>query len=376
MGAQVDYVLLRRNALLKSAKTHDVDAYLISSPTNITYLTGFQHPTGCLIVSAAGTTLVADRETVARAGADCPGLGVLSHDGVAPIETTVADVLKKAGLRAAAVEARSLSVESLSLLRDAAGKITITPKSGLVEAQRAVKDASEIEEIRATTKIAERAFRMFAPQLRETDTERDMRDALDACIRRSGGWENALPTVVAVGDRGAAIDLTPGDTQLAEGSKLLLDFGVTLRYRSRLTRTCKAPFMVTPSRKTKRERLEYDIDTVFAAVLGARDAAIDVLCEGTPIKDADAAVRSALNDAGLGEFALDVTGHGIGLETIEGPIIRAGAEGDFQSGMVICLGPGVVIPGWGALRVADPVLVTRDRAVLLSSRPVTLNELL
>ena len=372
----MDHIQLRRNSLLKSAHSREIDGYLVTSPTNITYLTGFARPGGNLLIVADSTTLIADPQTIARAEKECPGLTFLVHEGTTPIERTAAEVIRKVGIRSLGVEARSLTIESLKILQDALGKTRVVPESGVIENHREIKDASEVEEIRNSTKIAERAFRMFAPQLRETDTEVAMRDALELFLRRAGCPDVAFPTVIAVGDHGAAVDLTPNDTQLVEGSKLLVDFGARLRYRTRLTRTCKTPFMVTPSRKTKRERLEYDIDTVFAAVMSARENALDVLVEGTPLSEVHGAAMSILKEAGLGEFALDMIGHGIGLETVEAPWIRAGVPGECQSGMVICLGVGVSIPGWGAVRLADPVLVTRDRALPLISRPISLNDLL
>ncbi|MDB5313628.1 MAG: aminopeptidase family protein [Gemmataceae bacterium] len=350
------------------------DAILVSNPANITYLTGLARPAGYLFITQGRVVLVTDPVTVERAEATCPGLATHPCAEGTALEAA-AELIRKAGPKAAVVEARHLTLDAFERLREAAPKVSFKPLPDRIEALRALKDPSEVEEIRAAVRIAERAFRMFAATLREADTERDMRDALDAYVRRSGGWDVAFPTLVAVGDRGAAPDPIPGDVRLAEGSKLLVDFGVTVLYRCRLTRTVRTPFGVTPTRRTKRERLEYDLDDVFAAVVGARDAAVGIIRDGVPIRDADTAAREVLRKAGLIDFAPAAFGHGIGLEAVEGPVIRAGAEGTFQSGMVICLGAGVRIPGWGSVKWADPTLVTRDRAVPLTTTPPTLSGL-
>ena len=44
---------------------------------------------------------------------------------------------------------------------------------------RAVKDASEIEAVRGAVRVAERAFSMFKSMLRESDTEKDLVNALE-----------------------------------------------------------------------------------------------------------------------------------------------------------------------------------------------------
>jgi Xaa-Pro dipeptidase len=119
--------------------------------------------------------------------------------------------------------------------------------------------------------------------------------------------------------------------------------------------------------------LEHDLDEVFAAVLAARDAAAGVIKDGAPIGDADAAARESLKQAGLADYAPPTFGHGTGLEAVEGPVIRPGVEETFQSGMVINLGVGVRIPGWGAVQVSDPTLVRRDGAVALTTTPPSLS---
>ena len=83
----------------------------------------------------------------------------------------------------------------------------------------------------------------------------------------------------------------------------------------------------------------------------------------------DAAARGVLAAAGLAEFFVHRTGHGIGLSVHEEPYIVAGNDLPLTAGMAFSIEPGIYFPGrWGA-RVEDIVVVTEDGALAVNNRP-------
>ena len=54
-------------------------------------------------------------------------------------------------------------------------------------------------------------------------------------------------------------------------------------------------------------------------------------------------------------------GHGIGLETVEEPLLTAGDETELEAGMVLCVEPGLFVPNWGGALIEQEVIV-RDAA--------------
>jgi Xaa-Pro aminopeptidase len=83
----------------------------------------------------------------------------------------------------------------------------------------------------------------------------------------------------------------------------------------------------------------------------------------------DAAARDVLADAGLAEFFVHRTGHGIGLSVHEEPYIVAGNDLPLAEGMAFSVEPGIYFPGaWGA-RIEDIVIVTADGALAVNARP-------
>jgi Xaa-Pro aminopeptidase len=218
---------------------------------------------------------------------------------------------------------------------------------------------------------------MFAPMLRETDTEKDMADALDGFLRRAGARGASFPPICAVGDRGALPHAPPTARPLGDGSKLLVDWGADCGYKSDLTRTLRSPFGTAPSRRNKAERVGVNFDEVYDAVCQAQDAAAAAVRHGAAAKDVDAAARKALAKVKLkGSPTLNLAdhfthglGHGIGRELHEAPRVRANSDDILESGMVITIEPGVYIQGWGGVRIEDVFLVTKDGATRLSTLP-------
>jgi Xaa-Pro aminopeptidase len=182
-----------------------------------------------------------------------------------------------------------------------------------------------------------------------------------------------------VGERGALPHAPPTSKPLGDGSKLLVDWGADLLYKSDLTRTVRSPFGTAPSRRNKKERVEYDFEEVYAVVLAAQNAALATVRAGAKAKDVDAAARKVFAAARLrserhsglqlGDHFTHGLGHGIGLEIHEGPKIRANSEDVLEAGMVVTIEPGVYIPNWGGIRIEDDVLVTNDGCRLLSTLP-------
>jgi Xaa-Pro aminopeptidase len=90
----------------------------------------------------------------------------------------------------------------------------------------------------------------------------------------------------------------------------------------------------------------------------AQAAAVAAVCPGVSAEFIDAVARQAITDAGFGELFIHRTGHGIGLETHEGPYIVAGNKEELQPGMAFSVEPGIYVAGEHGARIEDIVVVT------------------
>jgi Xaa-Pro aminopeptidase len=373
----MNYLQQRRSTLAQALKAHGVDAFLVTAPVNVAYLTGFTGEDSFYVGTAKHSIIVSDTRFEEQIKEECPEVEATIRPHNRTTVEAAAEVLAKTGAKAVGVEGNRITLAEFERFKSLVPKANFVPVDGLVESHRVVKDPGEVEKIREAVRVAERGFRMFLSTIREADTEKDLVDALESYVRRAGARCTSFPPIVAVGERGALPHAPPTAKQLGDGSKLLVDWGADLLYKSDLTRTLKSPFGTAPSRRNKMERVGFDFDELYKVVLDAQNAALAAIRPGVKAKEVDAAARKVFATAklrrapkgNLADYFTHGLGHGIGLEVHEAPKVRANSEDTLEAGMVITIEPGLYVPNWGGIRIEDDVLVTYDGCRLLSTLP-------
>jgi Xaa-Pro aminopeptidase len=354
----MDYPAQRRDRLARLLSTEQVDAFAVSNPVNVTYLTGFSGEASVLIVGRDRTLLVSDFRFIEQLAEECPGLETYIRPPAQKLPEAVAQVLAKFGYRAVGFESTAVTVAELEVLRANTPGLDWKPVPDHVGELRMVKDASEVEAIRQAIRQAENAFTAFRVMVRPGDSEKDLCDAMESYVRRAGGTSTCFPTIVAVGERAALPHAPPTARTVESGELLLVDWGVTGRlYKSDLTRTL-ATRKISPK-----------LEEVYTVVLRAQQQAIGAIRPGVTAQAIDAEARGLIGQAGFGAFFGHGLGHGLGLQVHEGPALRPGSDTVLQPGMVFTIEPGIYLPGWGGVRIEDDVLVTPDGCEVLTHLP-------
>jgi Xaa-Pro dipeptidase len=102
------------------------------------------------------------------------------------------------------------------------------------------------------------------------------------------------------------------------------------------------------------------------AVLEATNAAVEATRVGLPAEDLVTVAREVFEKVGYADYSRSFMGHGIGLETVEPPLISPGDHTELQAGMVLCIEPGLSIPGVGGFCIEQEVVVREDGPELLT----------
>jgi Xaa-Pro aminopeptidase len=364
---QVDRIMARthqrREKLARTLKRDRVDALLISSVTNVSYLTGFTGDDSTFLLTRDRGVVISDGRYASQLQQECPESQIHIRPTGQLMNDAIALVAGQLGIHRFAFEANSLSVADFEELREKLPAVTLVGVKNRVEALRIIKDKDEVAAVRAAIDVAERAFAMLRAGLRLGESEKDVADALEGYLRRCGATSASFPPIVAVGERSALPHARPSPgSRIGDADFVLVDWGATGRlYKSDLTRVLVTG-KVTPK-----------FETIYRTVLAAQERGIAAIRPGVTAQDVDAEARSVIEEAGFGRFFHHGLGHGVGLDIHEAPRLRKESEVALQPGMVITVEPGIYLPGWGGIRIEDDVLVTPNGCEVLTHVPKALD---
>ena len=251
------------------------------------------------------------------------------------------------------------SMPALHLL-PLAGKLGAVPvlATPVLAGLRMIKDVAEVDALRAAGAAIDRVHARVPEFLRPGRTEAQIASDITEAIVAEGHSE-ATFVIVGSGPNGADPHHRHSDRVLQAGDVVVVDIGGPIEpgYHSDCTRTYSLGEPAT------------DIAERYAVLQRAQAAAVAAVRPGVRAEQVDAAARDVLAAAGLGEFFVHRTGHGIGLSVHEEPYIVAGNELPLAEGMAFSVEPGIYFPGdWGA-RIEDIVIVTSAGASAVNARP-------
>lgn len=329
---------------------------LISSLTNIRYLTGFTGSSASIVATPSGMTFLTDGRYGEVAGNLVTQLPSASLEVYrANLPGALAAVLRDADV--VDVEAAHVTWDFVTKLQDAVTG-TLEPSTDTVEVHRRVKDADEVAALSVAARAGDTAFTALPGLAATYDTEAAVGDGLIAAMKGEGGERAGWEPIVAAGPNAARPHHRAGTGTIDRNGLLLVDYGCVVDgYHSDMTRTVWLGGEPDP-----------DVERVYSAVLEANRAGIEAVGPGVTAGDVDEVCRGVLRTYGYEEYFVHSTGHGVGLEIHEGPWVRRDSEDVLEPGHVVTIEPGVYLPGRFGVRIEDMVLVTTSgREVLTAS---------
>ena len=214
---------------------------------------------------------------------------------------------------------------------------------------REVKTPDEVAHLHEAGAALDQVHMNMHKWLRPGRTEREVgKDIAEAIL--AAGHVTVDFVIVASGPNGASPHHELSDRVIQTGEPVVVDIGGTMAsgYCSDCTRmyVCGEP---------PAEYLEH-----YAVLMAAQEAARLHARPGVSCESVDAAARSVLESAGLGEQFIHRTGHGIGMETHEEPYIVVGNKSLLVPGHAFSIEPGFYFAGKYGARIEDIVTCTED----------------
>lgn len=355
-------VYARRLAAAAAAAADAGLAGLVITPGyDLRYLIGsraqtFERLTALVIPASGDATVVLPRlELASLADSAAVELGVSVQDWVDGEDPyrLVRDAL--GGAAAAVTE--SMPALHLLPLAEVLGAVPVLA-TDVLRQLRMIKELAEIDALRkagaAIDRVHARVPELLVPGRTEADVAADIAEAIVA-----EGHSEVAFIIVGSGPHGADPHHEVSDRELQPGDVVVVDIGGSYEpgYHSDSTRTYS---IGQPDPEVAKQ---------YSLLQRAQRAAVAAVRPGVTAEQVDAAARDVLAEAGLAEYFVHRTGHGIGLCVHEEPYIVAGNDLPLAPGMAFSVEPGIYFPGrWGA-RIEDIVIVTEDGAVSVNNRP-------
>lgn len=345
-----------------------LDVFYVRDTSNIAWLTGFD---GVFDTEAAHALIVTPEQAVlhtdsryaqacedavaaaAASGADCQiqiSTESIRHAKLAG--RTCEEILSISQGGSFGLES-SISVEEYQHLVAATAECVIRPTvtAGVVRSLRSVKDADEINRMRAAQDITDAAFLHIVDYMQPGMTERQIQIELEDFMIRHGAAGLAFTSIVAAGANGAKPHAIPGETRLEAGQCVVLDFGArALGYCSDMTRVV---FLGAPEPESKMAR-------AWTALCDTNETVEAMLRPGITGAEAHNRAEQVLADHGFGGMMGHGLGHGVGLDIHEEPNLSPRNPHPLQPGNVVTVEPGIYISGEFGMRLEDFGVITAD----------------
>ncbi len=357
---------------------HNLDALLISSIANITYLTNYSgfskiEREAYLLVTKRRSYLLTDGRYT-EAVKNIPGFTLIEISLTKPLITAFTELAKKHGIKKLGIEENNLTVAEYKRIKKCFPALVNVSLREL----RIIKEENEINAIKKACALGDKTFTHVLKKIKQGVTEKELAFEIEFFIKKAGG-DISFSQIVAFGENSAIPHHQSSDKPLAISDKLvLLDFGAKVdNYCSDMTRTV---FFGKPTTEQKRmyqtvleaqrkavahlgRRRGSDLDSSRRRhSLWRRTAEVDRVAREYIIKQGYSTIPHSL-------------GHGIGLEVHESPSLSPKSKDTLKPGMVFSIEPGIYLPGIGGVRIEDLVVLEPTGPLLLTKSSKELIEL-
>lgn len=319
-------------------RARGIPRMLVTSPSNVRYLTGLDASEAMLLVALRSATLFVDARYASAAGA------LRSRRLKVMDRTDIARMLSR--IPRCGYEEGHVTAGCLRRWKAACKNTKFIHTSSLAEGLRRKKDATEVRLMHRALSVTDDVLRGVPGMLRPGMTEaRLAADILIACLER-GADGMAFDTIVAFGPSTCEPHHRPGGRRLRTRDIVQVDMGA--KVGGYCSDRSEVFFIGKP---TAEQRRTYD------AVSEAKERAKSLLKAGVPCADLDRSARSVLAAHSLEGFFTHSLGHGLGLDIHEGVSLSSRSADSLLSGEVVTIEPGVYLPGKFGIRLEDTVFV-------------------
>ena len=347
----------RQTKLREKLNNLNLDGFITVNPTNTSYLTNFSGSTSIFILTLDKSYIITDFRYYTQVENECKNIELIKMGDLKDCTSRLVEFLPTLNLKRIGFES-NITYNTHAAWKKMFTDLELIPTTDLVEDIAMIKEKEEVDMIRESLDITEKALVEILKTIKPGVTEKVMAAELEYLMRKSGSDKTSFDTIIASGWRSAIVHGAASDKVIQKDEFIVCDCGITKDgYCSDITRTI---FLGNPDKQHEK---------IWNIVNLAKNEAIKKARPGFGLKDLDAVARDIIKAEGYSENFGHGLGHGVGQLVHTKPKVAQHAEGLLEPGMIITIEPGIYIKDFGGVRLEDLVLITETGCEVLNKLP-------
>lgn len=345
-----------------------LDVLVLSQHTNLIYMSGYRthatrdthfRPFICVLPKDGEPTLVVPRleEASAKKESWFSKVRVWGTGGEAKDPIELLKVLFKeenlvnciVGMELDSGQRLGFDQSTFNTFLDSLNNCQIKSCSGLMWILRRVKSKKEIEYMKEACRITDASFDALVKTIKAGMSEKEVRKIMGRTMLDEGADLDGFIVVVSGKDRYDMANPWPVDRKLEKGDMCALDFGAV--YNDYCADIARGIFIAPISDRQKM---------LYEDILKIRDAALEKAKPGIPVEEIDKTAFRKIKEMGYEDPSFHRTGHSIGLDIQEVPLVAEPNKTIIEPGMCFAIEPEIYDYSAGMFRIEDNILITEN----------------
>ncbi|MEM3041692.1 MAG: Xaa-Pro peptidase family protein [Nitrososphaerota archaeon] len=348
MSIPQETISKRLSKLRHHMKLEGIDLFVLQSRYNISYFCGLENISGHLFVTQVGKPVFYVIDKQLRQALDLGSIAVQVVRGQPDYEDQLFNEVAQELGGSKNIAFDLLDIANYQKMVERLGILPVLGGSIIRSIQR-FYDSNELEMVRRAASIADAGFEAARQTLRPGVRELEVLGQMQYTFRKEGSeWDSFR--VFGSGLASAYSEALPTNRVIKRGDMVFIDIGPIYKgYRADITRT----YIVGEPSAEQRRILDSLVDVELNAIGLAK--------VGKKAYELDAQVRKLVTDRGFNDY-LHHTGHALS-GSFE---IVPNSQTLLECNDVICLEPGIYVPGIGGGRIEDEILLMDNSVEILS----------
>ncbi|GMO55128.1 MAG: Xaa-Pro peptidase family protein [Candidatus Endomicrobiellum trichonymphae] len=347
---------MKEKILKKILGKYQTESILFTNVKETSYLTGAEFD-GFWLLNAKDNTHIICSKMIENQIMEYFGKQNIRMHTESPLYKTVVKILKQDKINSLLINPKYMNAADFILINENLSheKINLIKKTGVLDSLRITKGTVEVENLKKACQIVSEVCNTVKEELKPGLSEIDIHYRVIELFAKNRVTESFIP-IIASGANSANPHHRSSNRKIIENDIVMMDIGCMYNgYCSDLTRTY---FLDKINDKQKK---------IWNIVKSSQNAVLKEIKAGLPLSWADKTARNIIEAAGYKDKFIHTTGHGVGIEIHEMPLLAPNAEGVFLTHMAVTVEPGIYIEGEFGVRIEDTILIKENGCEMLTS---------